>query len=112
MKNNVKLRVWVFAGWLAFATATHAQQDAPGVTAPLGAGFKVPHLLVKEQSRVVFYRAATDVGAGVASIYINGVYQASLQGGAFTEVCLPPSAVEVGARMVTGHATTTPKPKR
>ncbi len=99
MKNYVKLRVWGFACWFAFVTVTYAQQATPGVTEPLGAGFKVPHLLVKEQSRLVFYRAAS--GVGVASIYINGVYQASLQAGAFTEVCLPPSTVEVGARMVT-----------
>ncbi len=101
MKNNVKLKVWGFACWLAFATVTYAQQATPGVTAPLGAGFKVPHLLVKDQSRLVFYRSATPAGAGVASVYINGVYQASLQSGAYTEVCLPPSTVEVGARMVT-----------
>ncbi len=101
MKNNVKLKIWGFAFWLAFTAATYAQQATPGVTAPLGDGFKVPHLLVKEQSRLVFYRLATDAGSGVASVYINGVYQASLQRGAFTEVCLPPSTVEVGARMVT-----------
>jgi OOP family OmpA-OmpF porin len=101
MKNNVKLKVWGFACWLAIATGTYAQQATPGVTAPLGAGFKVPHLLVKEQSRLVFYRSATPAGVGVASVYINGVYQASLQSGAYTEVCLPPSTVEVGARMVT-----------
>lgn len=101
MKNNVKLKVWGFACWLAFATVTYAQQATRGVTAPLGNAFKVPNLLVKEQSRLVFYRAATEVGSGVASIYINGVYQASLQVGAYTEVCLPPSTIEVGARMVT-----------
>jgi OmpA-OmpF porin, OOP family len=101
MKNNLKLKVWAFACWLAFVTVTNAQQVTPGVTEPLGAGFKVPHLLVKEQSRLVFYRTAAGAGAGVASIYINGVYQASLQAGAFSEVCLPPSSVEVGARMVT-----------
>lgn len=101
MKNNAVLTVCRWVCIFAFASSAQAQQPTPGVTAPLGAGFKVPTLLVKEQSRLVFYRSATETGSGVASVYINGAYQASLQSGAYTEVCLPPSTVEVGARMVT-----------
>jgi OOP family OmpA-OmpF porin len=101
MKKIVKAVIWGGLCGFVLITGAYAQSTTPGVTAPLGAGFKVPHLLVNEQSRLVFYRSATPAGAGVASVYINGVYQASLQGGAYTEVCLPPSTVEVGARMVT-----------
>jgi OOP family OmpA-OmpF porin len=101
MKNIAVLTVWRLVCILAFVSGAQAQQAPPGVTAPLGASFRVPALLVKEQSRLVFYRTAAPGDSGVASIYINGLYQASLQGGAFTEVCLPPSTVEVGARMVT-----------
>lgn len=100
MKNFAMPGLWRLVCLIGFMCSAYAQQPTPGVTAPLGDGFKVPHLLVKEQSRLVFYRLATDAGSGVASVYINGVYQASLQRGAFTEVCLPPSTVEVGARMV------------
>jgi OmpA-OmpF porin, OOP family len=96
----MKSRVWSWVCWLAVACSANAQQQTPGVAAPLGEGFKVPHLLVKEQSRLVFYRLANDVGAGVATVYINSVYQASLQRGAYTEVCLSPSTIEVSALMV------------
>jgi OOP family OmpA-OmpF porin len=101
MKNSVKTKAVSLLCWLALMTTVGAQPVTPGVTTPLGEGFKVPRLLVKEQSRLVFYRAISDKSSGVASVYINGVYQASLQSGAFTEVCLPPGTVEVGARMVT-----------
>jgi OOP family OmpA-OmpF porin len=91
---------------MAFAASAYEQQTAASVDAPLGASFKVPHLLVIEQSRLVFYRQETDTGSGVTSLYINGVYQASLQRGAFTEVCLPPATVEVSARMVSNGTLT------
>lgn len=96
----MKSRVWSWVCWLAVACSANAQQQTPGVAAPLGESFKVPHLLVKEQSRLVFYRLANDAGAGVATVYINSVYQASLQRGAYSEVCLSPSTIEVSALMV------------
>lgn len=96
----MKSRVWSCVCWLALACSANAQQQTPGVTAPLGEGFKVPHLLAKEQSRLVFYRLAADAGEGVATVYINSVYQASLQRGAYSEVCLSPSTIEVSALMV------------
>lgn len=78
----------------------HAQSLASHAIDPLGPEFKVPHLLVKELSRLVFYRVAKYPSTGVTSVFINGAYQASLQPGAFSEVCLPPSRVEVAARTV------------
>jgi OOP family OmpA-OmpF porin len=45
------------------------------------------------------YRQATEKNLGAVSVYINGDYQASLQRGAFTELCVPPLKVEVSARM-------------
>jgi OOP family OmpA-OmpF porin len=56
-------------------------------------------LLAKHQTRVVVYRQATEKNPGAVSVYINGDYQASLQRGAFTELCVPPLKVEVSARM-------------
>lgn len=95
------LRKEILVGWL-LATClggwVYAQQ--PNVADPLGDPFKVPHLLVKQQSRVVLYRLPNDATAAAATLYINGAYQASVQRGAYTEVCLPPSKVEVSARMV------------
>jgi OOP family OmpA-OmpF porin len=104
MKKVMKSKIWAWVCCLAFVGVAHAQPQTPGVTAPLGEGFKVPRMLAKEQTRLVFYRLSTDTSSGVASVYINGVYQASLQSGAFTELCMPPATVEVGARMVTNGA--------
>jgi len=95
--ENIRLKAWLMASWLVWVTAATAQQAVPSVETPLGRVFKVPPLLVKEQSRLVFYRQLT-------SVYINGVYQASLQRGAFTELCLPPTTIEVGARRVNNAA--------
>jgi OOP family OmpA-OmpF porin len=92
---------WV--GVVLLGSAAYAQQ--PSVSEPLGEKFKVPHLLVKQQSRVVFYRLATDKKPGAISLYIDGAYQASLQRGAFTELCLPPGKIEVGARMTENGQT-------
>jgi OmpA-OmpF porin, OOP family len=71
------------------------------VAHPLGEAFAQPKVLSKLQSRLVVYRSATEKGpSGVATIYIDGVYHASLQRGAFAEVCLPPRRIEVSAVML------------
>ncbi len=92
---------WV--GLVLFGFAAYGQQ--PSVSEPLGEKFKVPHLLVKQQSRVVFYRLATDKQPGAVSLYIDGAYQASLQRGAFTELCLAPGKIDVSARMTENGQT-------
>jgi OmpA-OmpF porin, OOP family len=100
--KTMQLRKMISAGvWVAalLSGLAYAQQQ-PSVAEPLGDVFQVPRLLVKQQSRVVFYRLPSDVGTAVATVYVNGAYQASVQRGAHTEVCLPPSKVEVSARMV------------
>jgi OOP family OmpA-OmpF porin len=91
---------WV--GVVLFGSVAYGQ---PGVSEPLGEKFKVPNLLIKQQTRVVFYRLATDKQPGAISLYIDGAYQASLQRGAFTELCLPPGKIEVGARMTANGQT-------
>lgn len=93
------MKHWI-SGWgLVFCLMAGAQ-TGPSVEAPLGGEFKVPRLLVTSQSRVVFYRVASEQTPGVMSVYVNGSYQASLQRGAYTALCLPPTSVEVAARRV------------
>lgn len=104
MKNFIKLKVFTLMWLLAFAVYAQAQQ-IHDVTAPLGEEFKVPNLLVKHQSRVFFYRNATDKLPGAVSVYINGTYQASLQRGAYSQICLQPSTIEVSARMTENGQT-------
>jgi OOP family OmpA-OmpF porin len=104
MKIFKNRKVLSFVFFLSFVFAAQAQQ-VHDVTAPLGTEFKVPNLLVKQQSRIVFYRLATDKNPGAASVYIDGVYQASLQRGAYSQICLPPAKVEVSARMTENGQT-------
>jgi OOP family OmpA-OmpF porin len=98
MKHLVNIKISHLVVWMSLACGAHAQ-TSPDVTEPLGQNFKVPQLLVNHQTRLILYRLATEKKAGAVSVYINGEYQASLQRGAFTELCLPPATVEVGARM-------------
>jgi OmpA-OmpF porin, OOP family len=84
---------------VGLATVAHAQ-GVNGVAAPLGEPFKVPRLLSKQQSRVVFYRLNGDANKAVATVYVDGAYQGSLQPGGFTQVCLSPRTIEVAVRTV------------
>lgn len=93
------MKQWISACGLVVCLMAGAQ-TAPSVEAPLGGEFKVPRLLVPSQSRVVFYRVNSEPASGVMSVYVNGGYQASLQRGAYTALCLPPSSIEVAARRV------------
>ena len=100
----------LLSGWLALflALTASAQEKTPAtinsISAPLGSVFKVPNLLVKEQNRLIIYRAEADAKqggrSGAVSVFIDGAYQASVQQGAFTELCLPPGPIEVSARYV------------
>jgi OOP family OmpA-OmpF porin len=97
------IRSWggLFVCLLWMAGAVHAQSVQEGsVNTPLGDAYKVPRLLTKEQSRIVFYRLDTDANKAVASVYIDNGYQGSLQPGGFTQVCLPPRTIEVAVRTV------------
>jgi OOP family OmpA-OmpF porin len=89
----------VYALLMGLMCSTHAQ-TAQDITRPLGDEFKVPNLLVKQQTRLVIYRLTSEKSTGAVSMYINGDYHASLLPGAFTELCLPPTKFEVSARMV------------
>lgn len=83
-------------GWAVVAYG----QGVDGISAPLGEPFKVPRLLSKQQSRVVFYRLDADPNKAVATVYVDGAYQGSLQPGGFTQVCLPSRTIEVAVRTV------------
>lgn len=98
MNRLVTIKLGHLFVWMSLTLSAHAQ-PVQDVAAPLGDVFKVPNLLVKQQTRLVLYSIASEKKAGAVSVYINGEYQASLQRGAFTELCLPPSTIEVSARM-------------
>jgi OOP family OmpA-OmpF porin len=97
--RQLLVRAMVHGCWVGAVVLGSFAYGQPSVTEPLGENFKVPNLLVRQQTRVVFYRLATDKKPGAISLYIDGAYQASLQRGAFTQLCLTPGKVEVAARM-------------
>lgn len=71
------------------------------VEQPMGELFTRSTQLSKSQSRLVIYRNGNEKGTqGAATVYIDGVYHASLQPGAYVEVCLPPRHVEISAVML------------
>ena len=51
------------------------------------------------QSRILVYRANDSVGLpGATSVFINGQYHTSLVAGGYSQLCLDPGSVEIGAR--------------
>jgi OOP family OmpA-OmpF porin len=104
MEIFLSRKIFSFLCILSIIFIAHAQ-DIHDVSAPLGKEFKVPNLLVKQQSRIVFYRLASDKSPGAVSVYIGGAYQTSLQRGAYSQICLPPTKVEVSARMTENGQT-------
>lgn len=90
------------AAWLIWMSSTvqAQEQNLPSVSGPLGHAFTVPHLIAKEQARVIFYRDKAAGFTGAVSLYLNGAYWASIQQAAFTELCFAPGQVEVSARYV------------
>lgn len=69
------------------------------VANPLGAEFEQLAKVTVKQGRVVLYRASGS-GAGAASVFINGGYQSSLVHGGYSQICLSPSQVNIGVRLV------------
>lgn len=83
--------MFIFAMWSA---QVFAQQDLD----TQGEMFKVPKLGVQSQSRVFVYQAWTSAMKGVATVYVQGSYLASLQRGGFAVVCLAPANVTLTVR--------------
>lgn len=89
-------KLLVLCIWTLAVGMVHAD-----VEQPLGEPFARPTQLSKLQSRLVIYRNVNEKGTqGAATVYIDGVYHASLQRGAYVEVCLPPRRVEISAVML------------
>jgi OOP family OmpA-OmpF porin len=62
-----------------------------GVQQPQGGAYVAVPSVSPEQARIVIYRNDAAPHAGVASLYIDARYHASLQAKAFTVLCLPPA---------------------
>lgn len=51
-----------------------------------------------DQSRILFYRSGTSRQGDAGSVFVNGMYHASLVAGAYSPICLRPGVVQVGVR--------------
>jgi len=116
--------VWaVAAAWLGMwmHAPAHAETQAAvstsryGIHKPLGDAYAAAKSVAEEQTRLVVYRVPTDAvnpvdTAGVISVYLNDRYHASLQTGAFSEVCLGSPQAEVRTRFLS-KLTADPHPE-
>lgn len=66
----------------------------------LGGAFVAPAPVSAGQSRVVVYRHAGGRLPGASSVFVDGRYHTSLVAGAWSALCYPASAVELGARQM------------
>lgn len=83
--------------------SSYVQTNQAGVNARievLGAAWRGPLALGAEQSRILVYRNLGDALSGATSVFVNGEYHTSLVPGAYSELCLAPGGVEVGARQM------------
>lgn len=103
--SRLSALLWVVCAFLSVSHA-HAQTSVltnqAGVNARidvLGALFTPPAAIGASQARMVFYRAANrDALPGAIGVFVNGRYHTSLVPGGFSQLCLSPGAVEIGAR--------------
>jgi OOP family OmpA-OmpF porin len=97
--------IWLVCAFWS-ASTVHAQTtvltNQAGVNARidvLGATFTSPSAIGPSQARMVFYRASNrDTLPGAIAVFVNGRYHTSLVPGGFSQLCLAPGAVEIGAR--------------
>lgn len=98
-KYSARLVVFV-AFFASFQVFAQSDADVVGSVAnPLGADYAQIAKVTAQQGRVIFYRAPGSA-PGAASVFVNGAYQTSLLHGGFSQLCLPPSQIFVGVRLV------------
>lgn len=90
------LGLFAFLGFCGLGA--HAQPQEHTINNPLGLAYVSPAPAHADLARLTFYRAA-GAAVGVASLHINDRYQASLQPGGYTELCMKPSVADVGAML-------------
>lgn len=71
-----------------------------GRVAVLGQSFDHLAPVHPEQVRLVFYSLEGLALSGATSIFVNGVYHASLIQGAYSDLCFSPGAVQLGVQQV------------
>lgn len=102
------LRSWHILALAMLAGMAQAQtvieSNQAGVNARievLGAQFSPPPGTAASQSRILVYRSSNSAGlAGATGVFVNGQYHTSLIAGGYSQLCIEPGTVEMGARQM------------
>ena len=79
--------------------SARAQSEEHTILRPLGELYRSPARAHPQLARLTFYRAESSLATGATSVIINDRYQASLQPGGYTDLCMKPSVVDVGVSL-------------
>jgi OOP family OmpA-OmpF porin len=92
---------WVLMAILLALTSfsVRAQTEEHTILRPLGELYSSPPRVHPQLARMTFYRTESNQGTGATTVIINDRYQASLQPGGYTDLCMKPSVVDVGVSL-------------
>jgi OOP family OmpA-OmpF porin len=79
--------------------SVRAESQEPSILHPMGALYSPPARAHTQLARLTFYRTENGQAAGVTSVVVNDRYQTSLQPGGYSDLCMKPSVVDVGASL-------------
>ncbi len=74
--------------------------DAKPSVFELGNAFEAPGNVDKQKTRLIFYRPSSSSFKGVASVYYNGMYHATLARNTFTILCVSSGIANIGVKPV------------
>lgn len=95
----IALTALVCAGAQAQTSLETSQEGANARIDVLGALFTPPSATLASQSRILVYRTNDSAGLkGATSVFVNGEYHTSLVPGGYSQLCMQPGQVEIGAR--------------
>lgn len=108
LRNSLKISTLTLAVCSLFlAVAPVVAQDVRSVTNN-GTVYSIKALadvysdksgeVAEDQARIVFYRTQNATKNNAATVYVNGMYHASIVAGGFSPICLKPGTTEVSVR--------------
>lgn len=109
LKHPILTWTIVFASCLTLQAK--AQTPPTLLEGSIGAFYEKSKSSAGKQGQLVVYRSISDGSRGVATVYVNGQYHASLLAGTFSApLCLPPGTISLGLKKTT--AGTPPSSKQ
>lgn len=92
----------IVMGWLVISVSAQQQttQRVGTVNEPKGDAYEKLSIISPPLTRLIIYRLPDNKTHNAAGIEINGHYHTSLQGGSYSELCMPaPTGVLISTRM-------------